>query len=245
MTTSPIPPARAPVLVMLALASVVFLSGCGAGSEESSRQPSATRQPQTSATEEAPAEASTFTKVEKDDLADVSVVEMTNDVGWEAVTEAARRPSEARYGERFAILAAQYLADSRRHELSTSQVDQLLDGPESLHNYLVGDHAAQVNLKTKRYIDPEISGWIRSDVQEEGSVVHTQLNAYCRGSVGGESAGGWVQYRVDVRHDGDRWRLTGFNNASALGAYDVKLTEHQKELFFYSGEGWRRIPAAT
>ena len=242
MATSSITRAKAPVLAMV-LASVVLLVGCSSGVEKSSQTPGPTEQ-EPNAAERDPGSVTPFTKVEQDDLADVGVEALTDTVTWDAVTEAALRPAEPKYGELFAVLAAQYVTDSRDHELPAVEVDQLLDGPTSLHNFLVSDHAGQVDLGTKRYIDVRISPWIRSDVEDTGTlVIRTQLNAFIRASVGGYPADSWVRFRMDVRHDGTRWRLTGFINAT--GSSDLKLTAWQKELYFYSGEGWRRIPASS
>ncbi|MFD4328467.1 hypothetical protein ACFWQC_27810 [Nocardioides sp. NPDC058538] len=241
MTTSSTARAKPRIFALLA-AVLVLVGGCSSDMGESSQGVISTSTPGAKPTQHEPGAATSFTKVEQDKLADVNVKALTDTVAWDGVTEASRTPADPRYGERFAILAAHYLTDSRGHELTASQVDQLLDAPTTLHRYLIADHATQVDLETRRHIDPHVSPWIRSDVPENGaSVVHTQLNAYTRASVNGQPADAWVRFRVDVQHDGTRWWLTGFNNA--LGSFEVELTERHKQLYFYSGEGWRRIPA--
>ncbi|MEU0314099.1 hypothetical protein [Nocardioides sp. NPDC006273] len=185
---------------------LVLVSGCSSNMEESTQEVNPTSNHEAKPTQHEPGAATSFTNVEQDKLANVNVKALADTVAWDAVTEASRTPAEPRYGERFAILAAQYLTDSRSHELTASQVDQLLDAPTSLHSYLIADHATQVDLVTRRHIDPHVSPWIRSDVPDNGaSVVHTQLNAYTRASVNGQPADAWVRFRVDVQHDGSRW----------------------------------------
>lgn len=239
MNTSSIKRTRPQILALL-VAPILLLGGCSPEVETSTDEAKAT-QPTTAVQQESSAVTS-FSNVEHDELADVSVEPITDRVTWDEATEASRRHADPAHGEHFAVLAAQYLTDSRDHKLPATEVDYLVDGPATLRNYLIEDHAGQVTLDTKRHIDPDISAWIRSDVKDDGSVVRTQLNAYMRASVGGQPADAWVRFRVDVRHDGSRWWVTGFNNA--LGSFDVELTDQQKELYFYSGEGWRRIPAS-
>lgn len=224
---------RAKAVVLLA-ASVLAFAGCtseGDGSPESVATPPLTAED---------AEHSDLERVTTDDLSSVERASVPMVTESEELIRESDTEADPRQGELFAMMAGTYFLESRHGEIDRAAVERLVDGPDSLVNYIVQDQVAQVSVGTNRHVDVTVSPWLRSTAQ--GETVQTQLNAYMHMDWMGEATGMWILLRIDVRHDGHGWRVTGYKNEA--GPWEKDLRPKDVELFFDGKQGWRRIPAA-
>lgn len=150
-------------------------------------------------------------------------------------------------GEKFALLVAQLITDTRSTDPDAHVLAEFESGRMSAptREFLTFEARTQRQGRSERHYDTTVDMWIRSEPIGQPDAPR-RVNVEVAGNVvsGPHEVRSWYRDRLDVVWESGRWQLVSYSGG-ILGPDSATNLTSVEQKSFLDGPGWRRIPAGS